>query len=74
MIKNHLLVPMTYIDKRLKDEQNLGTSAVNVLEKKLLSLDKKILTLTAELEKSKKHLKQVLKRESKIRQFKENNK
>jgi len=74
MIKNHLLVPMTYIDKRLKDEQNLGTSAVNVLEKKLLSLDKKILTLTEELEKSKKHLKQVLGSESNIGQFEENNK
>jgi len=74
MIKNHLLVPMTYIDKRLKNEQNLGTSTVNVLEKKLLSLDKKILTLTEELEKSKKHLKQVLGRESKIEQFEENKK
>ena len=74
MIKNHLLVPMTYIDKRLKDEQNLGTSSVNVLGKKLLFLDKKILTLTKELEKSNKHLKQVLERESKVGQFEENNK
>ena len=74
MIKNHLLVPMTYIDKRLKDEQNLGTSAVNVLEKKLLSLDKKILTLTDELEKSKMHLKRVLERESNTGRFEENNK
>jgi len=85
MIKNHLLVPMTYIDKRLKDEQNLGTSSVNSLEKKLLFLERnfeksvnglqeKILILTEELKASKKHLRQVVERESKIEQFKENNK
>jgi len=85
MIKNHLLVPMTYIDKRLKNEEKLGTSSVNILEKKLLFLERnfeksinglqaKILILTEELKESKKHLKQVREKESTIEQFKENNK
>ncbi len=74
IIKNYLLVPMTYIDKRLEKEQNLDKKAVNILEKKLLFLDKKILTLTEELERSKEHLKQVLESESNIGQFEENNK
>jgi len=75
MIKNNLLVPMIYIDKRINAKHNLDDSSVNILEKKLLFLEKnfdksvngleeKILTLSKELKKfedSKEHLNKLLK-------------
>jgi len=72
-IVNNLLVPMTYIDKRFKNESMSGTSTISELEKKLLFLERnfeksinglqeKVLTLRKELKGSKEHLNQLLKR------------
>ena len=71
-IQNNLLVPMTYIDTRLKNERMSGTSSMSEVERKMDVLEKsfeeslsglnaKVLTLEEELEGSKEHLKQLLK-------------
>lgn len=84
-IKNNLLVPMTYIDKRLKDMKGIDANSINILEKKLLFLErnfaksidglqKKILTLTEELKKYKHHLNEILEKKSNVRQSEENSK
>jgi len=39
-IQNNLLVPMIYIDKRLKNERMSGTSSVSEVEKKMTALEK----------------------------------
>jgi flagellar motor protein MotB len=71
-IDNNLLVPMTYIDKRLKEENKLDAHSVGLLENKLAFLERsfeksvnglqeKVLALTKELKGSEEHLKQLLK-------------
>ncbi|PTB83837.1 hypothetical protein C9926_00895 [Sulfurovum lithotrophicum] len=71
-IKNNLLVPMTYLDKRLKNEVISGTQSVSALEEKLVLLEKsfedsvqglksKVDTLEEALSGSKKHLEQIFK-------------
>jgi outer membrane protein OmpA-like peptidoglycan-associated protein len=72
-IQNNLLVPMIYIDKRLKNERMSGTSSVSEIEKKMTALEKsfekslhylkiEVSTLKEELTSSEEHLKQLLKR------------
>jgi len=74
MIENHILVPMTYVDKRFKEIQNLEIATINILNKKLQMLEKDIVHLTKELEKYKPQSKQILGKEPDIKPFKENSK
>jgi len=71
-INNNLLVPMTYIDKRLKNERSTGTDSLSKLENKFLFLERnfgksmngmqeKILELRKELKSSDERLKILLK-------------